>query len=191
MFNKASYISSWVVCLILVLFFSINVVAQETPHEEEAVETGTITGTLLKDSKTPLPGATVILEILRGQQLVLTIPKQTDQKGRYQFKNIFQTPDFSYAISTKLGAKVFRTEFVSLGKDEKSRKLDLVVGAGGKEGQALPSPMPPAAGMSSGQGREPHVHKTGLNEYQMAAIVLSILAAAFAIYQRRKKNLAQ
>ncbi|MBI2341256.1 MAG: hypothetical protein HYU98_00780, partial [Deltaproteobacteria bacterium] len=114
---------------------------QKAPHEANAVETGVITGTLLKDGKSPLGGHIVTLEILNGHQLILTLPKQTDTKGSYQFKNIFQSPEFSYAVSTEFEGKTYRTNFVSLKEGEKSKKLDIAVGSSAKEGPPLPPPM--------------------------------------------------
>ena len=104
--------------------------AQKPPHEAGAVETGVITGTLLKDGKGPLGEHVVTLEILSGHQLILTLPKKTDAKGAYQFKNIFMSPDFSYAISTEFEGKTYRAGFVSLKNGEKNKQLDLAVGAG-------------------------------------------------------------
>lgn len=165
--------------------------AQKPPHEAGAVETGVITGTLLKDGKGPLGEHVVTLEILSGHQLILTLPKKTDAKGAYQFKNIFMSPDFSYAISTEFEGKTYRAGFVSLKNGEKNKQLDLAVGAGAKEGIPLPPPIDEETGQMMGGSEIPHEHgvaKKKLNEYQLLAIILSIGVIGYAVWRKRRCN---
>jgi hypothetical protein len=156
------------------------------PHEAGAVETGIITGTLLKDGKSPMGGQIVTLEILNGHQLILTLPKQTDAKGSYQFKNIFMSPDFSYAVSAEFEGKIYRAGFISLKSGEKSKKLDLPVGAGVKEGPSLPPPMNEKRLGDDFPNVPTYQHTNVLNEYQLLAIILSIGAIGYAVWRRRK-----
>lgn len=158
---------------------------QKSPHETKAVETGVITGRLLKDGKTPLAGKTVVLEIFQGGGLVLAIPKQTDPSGRYIFKNIFRTPEFEYSVSAGHDGKTYRTDLVTLAREEKERLLDLAVGAGAKEAAPLP-PEPPLPDEEHVSGGEMHQHHKDTGQYKLLAVLLSIGAIGYAIYRRKK-----
>ena len=177
----------WMLVFVFIIMISVNLYAQEMPHEGEESETGVITGSLLKDGKVPMPGHMVTLEILKGRQLVLKIPKPTDQNGKFTFKNIFQTPDFKYSVSTELEGKMYRTDFISLKKGESERSLNLVAGTGAKKGPGLPESIPDGGGQMQ-RGAQPHVHTKSINEYQLLAIILSLAAIAFAIFQWKKKR---
>lgn len=179
--------------LCIVLFFLTLASAthamppSESPHKASAIETGVITGKLLKDGKAPLAGETVVLEIFQGGSLVLAIPKQTDAAGRYEFKNIFQTPEFEYAISSELDGKTYRTDLVSLKKGEKERVLNLTAGAGAKEAAPLPPPPPlQPPDEEKGHSTEMHRHYKDTGQYKLLAILLSIGAIGYAIYRRKK-----
>ncbi len=168
--------------LILFVFVSGSALGKEkmpiSPHANNQVKTGVIKGALLKDGKNPLPGATVVLEIVQGGNLILTIPKRTDPKGAFQFKNIFMSPEFSYAISSEFEGKRYSTDFVSLTEKEIEKRLDLIVGEGGQESPPLEeSPM----------NKTDAPAKKGFNEYQLLAIILSIGAIAYAFLRRKKK----
>lgn len=153
----------------------------KAPHGDANLQTGMIKGKLLEGKK-GLAGNTVTLEILQGHDLILTIPKKTDPKGGYQFKNIFMSPDFSYSVSTEYNGKMYRTEFVSLGKNEKEKELDLMVGAGAVEAKPLPMPI------SEDMQKEPVKVKKGFNEYQLLAIILSVCVLGFVFWNRKKKG---
>ena len=176
--------------LLCIIFLLCSAVAyaqpMKPPHDTGSVATGVIAGTLLKDGKTPLVGHTVTLEILSGHNLILTLPKETDVKGAYLFKNIFQSPEFSYAISTSFESKTYRTDFISLKKGEKTHKLNLMVGAGVSEGPSLPPPIDDEKDIQRTGGEHTHMHKRALNEYQMLAIILAVAAVGYAVYQRKK-----
>lgn len=162
--------------------------APASPHGSDAEqETGIISGTLLRDGKTPLASQRVALEIMRDEVPVLALPKETDSKGEYQFKNIFQTEEYTYAISTEYEGKIYRTDFVSLKKGEKVRKLDLNVGAGAKEASSLPH-QEEVAGMDD----EDHSHMHGekaktFNEYKLLALLAAIGVIIWAFVKRKKK----
>lgn len=163
-------------------------VDNKPPHKEAT--TGAITGTLLEGGKAPLAGHPVVLEILQGHQLVLTIPKTTDEKGNYRFKNIFQTKDFSYAISTEYNGKIYRTDFISLEQGVTSRRFDLKVGEGVSTGPELPPPMPTQMpeGEIEGSPEHDHIHKESDTEYKFLAAILGLAALGYAIWQWKIKK---
>ncbi len=168
--------------IVLVVMFSFSAVAADnSPHEAMTNVTGVINGTLLENKK-PITNHLVNLEILEGHQLVLSIPKKTDMKGGYSFKNIFRSKDFSYSISTEYSGKLYRTDFISLGKDEEVRKLNLFVGAGAESGPSLP---PPEMGGEIKGGHE-DVHKKPINEYYVLTVLLTLCGIGYAIWQRKK-----
>lgn len=139
---------------------------QEEPSPHEASAPGRIVGRLTGEGQAPLPQHTVTLEILRERTLILAIPKQTDANGRYEFKNIFRSPEFSYAVSAQHEGKTYRTPFVSLSTREEQRTLDLATGNGA-----------PEPGPKSGDG---------LGQYKLLALILSLVAAGLALAGRRK-----
>lgn len=153
----------------------------ESPHMEVQAQTGVLTGKLLKDGKTPVPNHTVTLEIINRSALVLAIPKQTDSKGQFEFKNIFQSPEFSYAVSAEYDGKLYRTDFVSLKKGEARRALDLQVGMGAIGAQPI---MPPS--QEAPPDVKPPRAAKDLGQYKFLAFVLALGAAGLAFFQRRK-----
>lgn len=136
------------------------------PSPHEATAPGRIVGRLTGEGQAPLPGHTVTLEILQGRTLILAIPKQTDERGRYEFKNIFRSPEFSYAVSAEHEGKTYRTPFVSLQARDQELTLDLATGNGA-----------PEPGPKSGDG---------LGQYKLLALILSLVAAGLALAGRRK-----
>lgn len=163
--------------LILIIAFtgilaSTHLSAQPTPdspHQAPGGNTGTITGRLLGADGLPVKRHLVTLNILRRGNVILTIPKWTDDQGLYNFKNIFQSLDFSYGISAEYKGQTYRSELISLKPGEESRKLDLFIG---------------------GEEVAVHKHEKSTSEYKFLAIILSIAAIGYALYQKRRyKNL--
>ncbi len=176
---------------------SLALLAMTTAHAQDVkmphgtdIATGIITGKLLKDGKPALGGHQVVLEILNGHKVVLTIPKPTDNNGNYQFKNIFKSPEFAYSVSTEFEGKTYRTDFISLGEKDSKKVVDLIVGAGAKEGPALPPPMDEKTMMEGDPGDSEHTcsHGRKFSDYQLLAIALAIAAVGYAIYQRKRKK---
>ena len=158
-----------------------------SPHAKDAAQTGIISGVLLKDGKTPLANYHVRLEIFEGHDLILQIPKLTDSKGAYQFKNIFQTPEFSYSISTEYEKIIYRTDFVSLKHGENLRTLNLAVGQGAKEAPPLPVPIAEEAQAAGPEVEQAH-KDVSAGEYKLIAAMLSLGAVVYAVYKLRKKR---
>lgn len=155
----------------------------KSPHKEAETKTGVITGTLLEDNKTKLSNHQVWIEIMRQGELVLTIPKETDLNGRYQFRNIFQSPEFSYAVGTEYKGRVYRTDAVRLKEGETVKRLDLVVGAGA---EAIEPPPPPVSEAPlKGRGEYARV---STSEYKLLAALLSVGAVGLAFYHARRKK---
>lgn len=159
----------------------------KSPHDEGVAVPGIIVGTL-SDGKAPLAGHAVRLEILHGDELALTINKTTDEKGIYQFKNIFQTPEFSYAVSAEHEGKNYRTQFASLKEGQGTLKLDLMVGGAAPEGPPLPDVADSGSGQRGYQGGTEggHIHKEPSGEYKLLAVVLGICAAIYAFRIRKR-----
>ena len=178
--------NKFLVFIVFYILLSLPLYAEPistSPHQKATVESGIITGTLLKEGREPLAGYEVRLEILQQHNLILSIPKPTDEKGQFQFKNIFQSPDFMYAVSTEYEDMTYRTDFVSLKKGEQVRKLNLIVGKSAKQGPQLPPTMPE-------EMTKPHaksmLQKIGTDEYKLIAVILSLVAVGYALYRRKK-----
>lgn len=171
-----------ILLLIPLLFISANLLGMpqmKAPHDSDGAS-GIINGKLLKDGKTPLADHPVVLEIISGDQMVLSIPKKTDKNGGYQFKNIFKTGEFAYVISAEVDGRLFKTDFISLKKNESVKTVNLNVGEGFEEESAIQFP--------SAQKMEMKYAKKRFSEYQIFAVIMSLIAIAFAIYQRRYKK---
>ncbi len=183
-------IGTWILFGIWCLLFgasAVSIAQPKAPHDS-AGTTGIITGRLLKDGKAVLGGHQVVLEILSGHKVVLTIPKPTDNNGSYQFKNIFKTPEFAYSISTEFEGKIYRTDFISLGEKDSKKVVDLIVGAGAKDGPQLPPPMNEETMKEEGMGEHAHKAPKKFTDYQLLAVILAIAAVGYAIYQRKKRK---
>lgn len=154
------------------------------PHEEAPKETGTITGVLRSPDGGALGEYPVSLDIFHKDQMVLKIPKKTDPDGKYQFKNIFQSPDFHYIVNTEYEGKLYATKPVSLGPKESLLRLDLALG-----NESLIS--------SEAAGEMEHKHdecptckskKTSINEYQILAVLLSLGVIGYLVFFRKKRT---
>lgn len=186
-----------IVLVILSALFATGLQAEEkkvmTPHEDSGVKTGILTGTLLKGSE-PLGNYQIVLEVLSGHKIILTLPKETDPNGKYLFKNIFQSPEFTYAVSANYEGTVYRSNFVSLAPGENSKTLDLVIKEG-ETGPKLPSDnitaVPAGTGDDGANADHSHIALKGFGQYKYLAIILSIAAAALAFFtfrQNRKRK---
>jgi len=166
-----------------------EVAKQVSPHSGQAVETGVIEG-VLKNGNKPLAGAKVMIEVVEMGEVILTLPKTTDEKGAYTFKNIFKTPDFAYSVSTEFEGKVYRAGPVSLKPGESMKRLDLLVGAGQKEaypvaksnGRATQEDMD-----MTGAGQE-QFKKQPIGEYKVLAAMGAVGAVVFAFWQRKNSS---
>jgi hypothetical protein len=155
----------------------------QPPHSQ--VEVGRIEGTLLKDGK-PQAGKDVVIQVEQGGQTLLTLPKKTDEKGQFVFKNIFKDPQYHYFLLAEDGGKVYRHGPLQLtGKQESLKTIfaltpEHVVEMGG---EPLPPESPRAAPVAKLQGQWEH--------YQVVTIFLSVLilvVMAYSVgrYQRKK-----
>lgn len=177
----------FIVCLFLfATSFAHAMPPTQSPHEKQIMDTGIITGALLSEPNKPISNQDVILEVYERGNLILSLPKKTDTKGVYQFKNIFQTPDFTYSISANIDGNLYRTSTVSLSKDEKTKKMDLVINQ-----QTIVN-----TAATTGKTEEEHSkncptcasHSPKIDEYKIVAIILSLLAIGYAIYLKKKKK---
>lgn len=184
---KYALLSFYLLCSLTPTFLAFAEIpkTETSPHVSTTTEVGRIVGQVLVNGKTPLPNHTAVLEVLKEHSLILAIPKQTDAKGHYEFKNIFRSPDFAYAISSEYNGKTFRTDFVSLGNNENQRTLNLAVGASAAEGPPLPSPIRDDEVMETQQHTHDH-NGESLGQYKLLAALLSIGAIVYAFARRKR-----
>ncbi|HSA60478.1 MAG TPA: hypothetical protein VLJ37_12435 [bacterium] len=100
----------------------------------QGMQMGVFDGTLVEmkggGKKAPVPGQTVAIVVFQNGQRVLMLNKKTDEQGRFQFKNIFMDPSFSYLIGTMWNGKLYEMTDLGLKEGEKERKIELSVGEG-------------------------------------------------------------
>lgn len=161
--------------------------APAKPHEPGPMASGVIKGRLLKEGK-PMPGHEVVLEVMRQGVAVLSIPKAADVEGRYQFKNIFQSPEFSYAVSAEFEGEIYRTPFISLKAGQGEARLDLKVGPGQESAAGIGEEDTGAEAQGAGpqMERHEHLHKESTAEYKLLAVILSIAAVGLALWQKKR-----
>ena len=100
------------------------------PHAQQGVQTGLIEGEVFyrDPDKKPLVGEKVVLLVKRGEEQVLILSKQTDQSGRFQFKNIFKDPLFSYSFAVIFNEQLYVIPHLSLPPGEDKKFLSFEVG---------------------------------------------------------------
>lgn len=110
----------------------------------QGMEMGIFDGTLVETKgagkKAPVPGHAVAIVIFQNGQRVLMLNKKTDEQGRFQFKNIFMDPSYSYLIGTMWNGKLYEMHDLKLKKGEKVRKIEFLIGEGSPHGAADVSP---------------------------------------------------
>lgn len=174
---------AFLICASILIFCQNTVLADDNssnPHEGSQKEVGVITGALRVESGNAIPEHAVLLNVFHKDQMVLQIPKKTDSEGKYQFKNIFRSPDFHYIISAEYEGKLYGTKPISLDPKQSLIQLDLNLGN---------------ETLSAGGGGEEHKHdecptckgrKTSINEYQILAILLSVGVIVYLVFFRKK-----
>lgn len=81
-----------------------------------------------KGGKNYLDAQTVALMVHEDGKQVLMLDKKTNEKGEFEFKNIFRDPRFQYALGTSYNDQLYVITGLSLGEDEESREIDFLVG---------------------------------------------------------------
>lgn len=184
-----------VLLALLMLFFSTSLFAADAPPGMAAaaglgphskVQVGEIHGTLVKEGKAQ-GNKQVAIQVLKDGQTLLTLPKQTDEKGNFIFKNIFMDPQFSYVILTEDSGKVYHVGPMTM--PAKQDVLNVRFDMKSENADAMNAePLPPSSPRD--MPAETSAPKQWQNQ-QMTAIILSalvlvLLAYALGRYQRRK-----
>lgn len=156
------------ILLLLIACCALPLNAQEPamdPHEGGFGATGVLLGKTVTKDGDPLGDQIVTLEVFHGGQLVLTIPKKTGADGSYQFKNIFQNEEFSYAVSADYKGTRYQTHPRSLASGAPALEVDLIVGDSARAGSSWP-----------------------LDVFQTIAFALSLAGVAGAFYLSRRRT---
>ncbi|QQR81346.1 MAG: hypothetical protein IPJ69_04235 [Deltaproteobacteria bacterium] len=100
----------------------------------QGMKTGVFNGTLVtkeaSGKKTPVVGQTVVILVFQNGQRMLMLNKKTDEKGQFQFKNIFIDPSFSYQIGTMWNQNLYVIPELHLEENQKEKKIEFLIGEG-------------------------------------------------------------
>lgn len=170
------------------------------PHAQTGVVTGVIEGEVFyrDPGKKPLAGEKVVMLVKRGEEQVLILSKQTDAGGRFQFKNIFKDPLFTYSFAIIFEEQLYVIPHLSLPAAEEKKFLSFEVGPTSKYGVTTPPPesmapspeglsaMPPP---SSTVDASFTVSRWESHTPQRIALALSIVVALLALnFSLRRKE---
>lgn len=197
-------VHQWLWVLGSLLFLHSSAWAQSppvvAPHMQKGVKTGVIEGrvfTKLGGQKNNVPEQAVALMVFHEGTRVLMLDKMTDANGKFQFKNIFQDPDYSYALGVIYEDVLHVISNIQLSQGQSTLDIPFQVGEGspfvvdkaplgGPEGDKGidPSMVPKAS-----QEKTPFSVKSVIHPYQKLALFLSAFVILFAgvLYFRTKK----
>ncbi len=179
---------------LLMLFISTTLFAADAPQgmaeaagmpPHSKAQVGEIHGTLVKDGK-PQANKQVRIQVQQDGQILLELPKQTDAKGDFVFKNIFKDPKFSYIILTEDEGKTFHNGPIQLSpkQDVATIKFEITPD---KMVEMNAEPMPASSPRAMPQAKAPQQWQNQqMTSIVLSAIVLILLAFAFGRYQRKK-----
>lgn len=97
------------------------------------MEMGKMTGEvylLSNNKKQFLPNQEIALIVFQGEDEMLKLHKPTDDKGQFEFKNIFRDPKFHYIVGTFYKDKMYIYDRISLEKNQELHHVSLQVGEG-------------------------------------------------------------
>lgn len=159
------------------------------------------------EKKKPMAHQTVALMVFQNGERILMLNKQTDEKGRFEFKNIFRDPSFTYAIGSMHEEQVYVLPKLGLLPSEESKTVELVVGAGsphlmaamvpgaagagGPAAEAGSQDMGMGGGMAprAGSGKAPFsAHSILGQSHQKVALFLSLAVILLAFYFAKSKK---
>lgn len=200
----------FILLLLILLFlspFAIAISPQEEQlfHTDNQARTGIIEGTLfIQDEggkKTFLSNHRVILVVFYQGERILMLDKTTDTKGFFKFGNIFQDPDYSYAVASMLDDSLYVISDIGLEQGEESKNVDLWVGFGSPyfmvdvsnlETPKASSMQQGSMGLADSQKAEYSVSARWAKSYQQMALVLSavvlVLVILFAFSKTKIKS---
>lgn len=167
--------------------------SKDAPHDMDIKDAGIITGTIFstdeKGGKKPLVGQKVSIVIYKDGQQVLVLEKQTDQKGKFEFKNIFKDPTFAYDFVTVYNEALFVYPHVHLKPEEKMKEIDFEVGENSPykteqdaQGSTESAP-PPGMGLEDSTAHNmPITNPKWARPFQTFALALCAVVLLFAGY---------
>ncbi|PIR19856.1 MAG: hypothetical protein COV45_09395 [Deltaproteobacteria bacterium CG11_big_fil_rev_8_21_14_0_20_47_16] len=143
------------------------------------IPVGVLTGVLTKEGK-PLANYPLVIQVQQSGQTVLTLPKNTDANGTFEFKNIFRAPEFSYSVFSEDAGKVYRYGPFAM-KDAKL-KISFAISAKTEIGEM---PSQPKAAAS-----EPVPEKGEWVWYQVVALLMlgAVLGALGTVIVNRRRK---
>lgn len=157
--------------------------AGQPPHTQ--MDVGQLEGTLTKDGK-PQGGKEIVIQVQQGGQTLLTLPKKTDEKGQFVFKNIFKDPQYSYILLTEDGGKVYRHGPLQLSGKQNALKVAFAIRPENAV-EMNAQPMPPESPRMMSQGKAPgQWQQQQTVTIVLAGLVLAIMAYALGRYQKKK-----
>lgn len=156
------------------------------PEMAGKMQVGEIRGTLIKEGK-PQSGQQVVIQVQQNGQTLLTLPKTTDAKGEFIFKNIFRDPQYSYTLLAEAAGVVYRNGPLHLSGKQEVLKVRFELVPKNAVDMAA-EPLPPES------PRMEHSHEKVAGQWQqqqltsiiLSAMVLIALAYAAGRYQRKK-----
>lgn len=157
--------------------------AAQPPHSK--MEVGQLEGTLTKNGK-PQAGKEVVIQVQQGGQVLLTLPKKTDEKGQFIFKNIFKDPQYSYTLMTEDDGKVYRHGPLQLTGKQTTLKVAFAI----KPEAAADlhaEPMPPESPRAMPHNKAPDQWEQQKTvSVLLAGLVLALMAYALGRHQKKK-----
>lgn len=149
------------------------------------MEVGQLEGTLTKDGK-PQAAKEIVIQVMQGEQVLLTLPKKTDEKGQFVFKNIFKDPQYSYILLTEDDGKVYRHGPLQLTGKQNVLKVVFAIKpeAAVDVGAQSLAPDNPRA-MPHGKAPDQWQQQQTVSII-LAALVLAFMAYALGRYKKKK-----
>ncbi len=181
------------------IFFGFAAMAQPM-MPQMGFKTGVFNGNLFTqegDGKIAVKNHPVAIMVFQNGERVLMLDKTTDEKGHFEFGNIFRDPSFSYTFGTMLDEQLYLLTGLQLGADEEKKNVDFMVGKNSpnfvpdsvvQEAQNMKQPdamMPPKAASEVSPQTAGH---QALKSSQRLALLLSALVIVFAFYFALRKQ---
>ncbi len=153
------------------------------PHTK--MDVGQMEGTLSKNGR-PQVGKEIVIQVQQGGQILLTLPKKTDEKGQFVFKNIFKDPQYSYFLLTEDEGRVYRHGPVQLtGKQDTVKVVFAIKPENAIEMNAAPMP-PESPRMMSHEKAPGQWQQQQVMSIVLAGLVLALMAYTLGRYQKKK-----
>lgn len=153
------------------------------PHTR--MDVGQLEGTLTKNGR-PQAGKEIVIQVQQGGQTLLTLPKKTDEKGQFIFKNIFRDPQYSYILLTEDEGRVYHYGPVQLtGKQDTLKVAFAIAPENAVEMNAAPMP-PESPRMMPHEKAPAQWQSQQMVSIVLACLVLVVMAYALGRYRKKK-----